>query len=91
MSAKVVRSEAVCCPAANANRAAYSASPALASHDAWDDRGKDVNGSIDSCGVVPISEEEYSASDGSGVGATQIGGVGEYMQCHFMIVARVVK
>jgi hypothetical protein len=27
-----------------------------------------VNGSIDSCGVVLVSEEEYSASDGSGVG-----------------------
>lgn len=70
MSAKVVRSDAACCPVANS--AAYSASPALATSDAWNYSGENVDGSIDSCGVVLISEEEYSAGDGSGVGATQV-------------------
>ncbi len=48
-----------------------------AGHDAWNYSGEDVDGSIDSGGVVSISEEKYSARDGSGVGATQVGGVGE--------------
>ncbi len=64
MSQRVVRSDAACCP--DANSAAYSASPALATTHGIIVK-KNVDGSIDSGRIVFVTEEEYTACDGSGV------------------------
>jgi hypothetical protein len=71
MSERVVRMDAACYPAAN--RAAYSASPALATtQDARYYRGENVDRAVDSGWIVVFSKEEDSSGDGSRVGTTQV-------------------
>ncbi len=54
MSESVVLMDAACCPAAN--RAAYSASPALATMHGMME-------AVDSGRVIVVSKEEYSSGD----------------------------
>ena len=78
MSDNVVRSDAACCPAAN--RAAYSASPALATTQGIIyNRREDVNGTVDPGGVIVVAKEEDGSGDGSGMRSTKIRRVREGM------------
>ena len=61
--------EAACCPAAN--RAAYSASPALGYYAGYN-RREDVNGTVDPGGVIVVAKEEDGSGDGSGLRSTKI-------------------
>ncbi len=63
MSESVVLIDAACCPAAN--RAAYSASPALATMHGMMDEKTWMEPLILVGRVIVVAEEEYSAGDGS--------------------------
>ncbi len=71
MSESVVLIDAACCPAAN--RAAYSAAPALlaAMHGMMDEKTC-VDGAVDSGRVIVDSKEEYSAGDRARMGPAEV-------------------